>query len=475
MSFDSLSFFVFLVIVFGLYWLTARNLRIQNLLVVVASYVFYGWWDWRFLSLIAFTSGWVFVSGLFDDRGGRKFARMRLVFSLVVNLGVLVVYKYCDFFIGSLSSVLAVLGFHADFVTLHLILPVGISFYTFQALSYSIDVYRGDIKPTRDPLAFFAFISFFPQLVAGPIERATNLLPQFLCARKFKYPLAVEGCRQMLWGYLKKVVMADSCASAANAVLNNSHATTVSLWVGMVLFAFQIYGDFSGYSDIAIGCSKLFGVRLCRNFAYPYFSRNIGEFWRRWHISLLTWFRDYIYIPIGGGRCGTGRKIRNTFAVFLISGLWHGANWTFMLWGLFHAICFVPTIIFNKGKSTAFAVIASGRILPSVKELVQMAFTFLLVVVGWTFFRAPTAGCAFSWLGKMLTFSDLSYYNCYLSRTPTAFTAVGGVLLVEWFNRQREIPGLPSIRWLRWLVYYAAIYIAFRWKADPQAFIYFQF
>ena len=330
MLFNSLEFLIFLPIVFAGYWLLARHLKLQNLFVVVVSYVFYGWWDWRFLILIAFTSLWSFVFGLFELKCEARSlsSKLRLALSCAINLGILGYFKYCDFFVSQAVVVLRQFGFEPHVSSLNIILPVGISFYTFQALSYTIDVYRRSIKPTKDPIAFFAFISFFPQLVAGPIERATNLLPQFLKPRQFDYPLAVEGCRQMLWGFFKKVLVADSCAYAANYILGNSHPSSVSLWIGMIAFSFQIYGDFSGYSDIAIGCSKLFGVRLMRNFAYPYFARDIAEFWRRWHISLTTWFRDYLYIPLGGSRCSTLKKVRNTFAIFLVSGFWHGANWT---------------------------------------------------------------------------------------------------------------------------------------------------
>ena len=335
MLFTSLVFGLFLPIVFATYWLiyyprqgcevSSIRLWIQNLLVVVASYVFYGWWNWKFLLLIFFTSAWAYASGVLLDRSERTSRRKLIVgIALVVNLGILGVFKYYNFFADNVVTVVNAIGFNAHPTSLQVLLPVGISFYTFQALSYVIDVYRKDIVATKDLVAFLAFVSFFPQLVAGPIERATNLLPQFLKPRRFDYALAVEGCRQMLWGFFKKLLVADSCAYAANAILGNGHPSSVSLWIGMICFAFQIYGDFSGYSDIAIGCSKLFGVRLMQNFNKPYFSRDIAEFWRRWHISLTTWFRDYLYIPLGGSRCGKWRKVRNTFAIFLVSGLWHG-------------------------------------------------------------------------------------------------------------------------------------------------------
>ena len=479
MLFNSLEFLIFLPLVFSGYWLCNRNLKLQNLLVVIVSYIFYGWWDWRFLILIAFTSGWSFIFGLLPR------SKWNVAISLIINLGILTVFKYYNFFVDSFISTLSTIStilnlpnfqISHTFQTLNIILPVGISFYTFQALSYTLDVYRGTIKPTKDPIAFFAFISFFPQLVAGPIERATNLLPQFMKPRHFDYPLAVEGCRQMLWGFFKKIVIADSCAIASNAMLNFSNPSSVSLWVGMLLFTFQIYGDFSGYSDIAIGCSKLFGIRLMRNFAHPYFARDIAEFWRRWHISLTTWFRDYLYIPLGGSRCGTLKKIRNTFAIFLVSGLWHGANWTFIFWGAFHALCFLPLLLRGKNRKYVSDVVAEGRLLPSVGELLQMAFTFFVVVIGWTFFRAPDIASTFTWLGKMLTFSDLrTAQTCLSWLKVNVIAALFIFVVIEWFNRSRDIPWLPKSRWCRWLVYYIVTFTIFYWDSAQQSFIYFQF
>ena len=476
MLFNSLEFLVFLPVVFALYWSLARFPRWQNLLVVVASYVFYGWWDWRFLGLIAFTSAWSYAAGVLDGRCNPRQKRILLASSLVVNLGILGTFKYYNFFVESALAVLGTLGFDPHPAFIQIALPVGISFYTFQALSYSIDVCRGAIKPTRDPVAFFAFISFFPQLVAGPIERATNLLPQFLSPRKFDCALAVEGCRQVLWGFFKKIVIADSCAAAANSLLGMDRPSCISLWVGMVMFAIQIYGDFSGYSDIAIGCGKLFGVRLMRNFAAPYFSRDIAEFWRRWHISLTTWFRDYVYIPLGGSRCGTARKVRNTFVVFLVSGLWHGANWTFVVWGLFHACLFLPLLLLKQNRKYVGNVVAEGRYLPTFGELWRMASTFFLVVVGWTFFRAPDISTAGRWISKMFSLSDWRLSGTGLGHVGTDVLAVlAAFFLVEWFNRDREIPRLPRNKALRILVYYGLIFVILYWTSAPQSFIYFQF
>lgn len=467
MLFNSTEFLIFLLIVFVGYWLSAKYLRLQNLLVVIASYIFYGWWDWRFLILIAFTSGWAYLFGLLPR------SKWNVAISLVINLGILGFFKYYNFFVDSL--IMVVPGLKTSVWTLNIVLPVGISFYTFQALSYTIDVYRGAIKPTKDPIAFFAFISFFPQLVAGPIERATNLLPQFLRPRHFDYSLAVEGCRQMLWGFFKKVLVADSCAYAVNAIYDNPNASSISFWCVAILFAFQIYGDFSGYSDIAIGCSKLFGIRLMRNFVCPYFARDIAEFWRRWHISLTTWFRDYLYIPIGGSRCGTVKKVRNTFAIFLVSGLWHGANWTFVLWGAFHAICFLPLLLFGKNRKYVGCAVAEDRMLPAIGDFVRMAVTFLVVVIGWVVFRAPNVVTAYNVLISMITFSNLELAGSGVGNCGMPFIFVTILMFIEWFNRKYEIPSLPNnviLRWAIYLIFFGAIVY---WRPEGQQFIYFQF
>ena len=370
MLFNSFEYLLFLSIVFATYWLLRNHLKLQNLFVVIASYVFYGWWDYKFLLLIAFTSLCSYASGLLIDKSKRcivygvrciNWAKFWLITNIVINLGILAVFKYYDFFVSEFG---ALFGISTDSLLLRIILPVGISFYTFQALSYSIDVYRGNIKPTKDIIAFFAFISFFPQLVAGPIERATNLLPQFLQKRTFSYEQGVDGMRQILWGLFKKVVIADNCAMYVDQVWATYDTQSGStLLLAAVLFTFQIYGDFSGYSDIAIGTAKLFGIKLMRNFNNPYFSRDIAEFWRRWHISLTSWFRDYVYIPLAGSRpnvvysvwCTVESKkklivARNVMIVFLICGLWHGANWTYLVWGLYNVLLFLPLILLGKSK-----------------------------------------------------------------------------------------------------------------------------
>lgn len=476
MLFNSLVFLLFLPIVFAGYWfLFGKSLRLQNLFVVVASYVFYGWWDWRFLLLIALTSAVAWGTGLLIARRQRE--RLWVAVSLVINLSILGFFKYFDFFADSAVAMLQAVGVQAHLPTLRILLPVGISFYTFQALSYSIDVYRKSLPAVRDPVAFFAYISFFPQLVAGPIERATNLLPQFLRPRVFDYAEAVAGCRLMLWGFVKKVLIADLCAAQANHLLGLEDPSAPALWLGMLCFTIQIYGDFSGYSDIAIGCGRLFGIRLMRNFAHPYFSRDIAEFWRRWHISLTTWFRDYLYIPMGGSRCGVAKRIRNTFTIFLVSGLWHGANWTFVAWGAFHAICFLPLLLSGKNRRHVSDIVAEGRLLPSIREALQMGLTFLLVLVGWVFFRAPSIHTAFAWLSGMFFPIDWRVMGLGLGSQGLRLALLGTALLfvVEWCNRGRLCPRFPRNRLLRWMVYYLALAALLLLRPEPQTFIYFQF
>ena len=481
MLFNSFEFLVFLPVVFLLYWLVFRTRRWQNLLVVVASYVFYGWWDWRFLLLIALTSACSFASGLLIEHyeGQRRRQQAVSATNIVLNLAILGVFKYYNFFVDNLDALLASLfGYHLDWVTLQVILPVGISFYTFQALSYTIDVYQKKLPATRDVVEFFAYISFFPQLVAGPIERATNLLPQFQRERRFDYAQAVDGCRQMLWGFLKKLVVADNCAAAVNLYWDQyQQLPAISLLLLGVLFTFQIYCDFSGYSDIAIGCARMFGFRLMRNFNFPYFSRSIPEFWRRWHISLTTWFRDYIYFPLGGSRCEKWKIIRNVYIVWGVSGLWHGANWTFVCWGLFHATLLAVYNIF--GINTKHEYVAGhGRWLPNIKETLQIVFTFFLAVIGWIIFRAESMTQAIAYLRCMLT-------NDLFDRSQTygiSYLGFGLLLLaVEWLQREKQHALQFSdirpfcYRPVRWAVYYAILLIIAKFAGTSQTFIYFQF
>ena len=405
MLFNSIEFLFFLPVVFVLYWFVfSKNLNTQNSVILLSSYFFYGWWDYRFLSLILLSTIVDYLVGLnISKQGSKKKQKLLLLCSVLFNLSVLGFFKYYNFFVDSWVDLFSSLGYQIKSVwTLNIILPVGISFYTFQTMSYTIDIYRKKLKPTKDFISFASFVSFFPQLVAGPIERASNLLPQILKKRVFEYEQGIQGLRLILWGMFKKVVIADTLAPMVDNIFGNYQDLGGGvLWLGAVYFAFQIYCDFSGYSDIAIGTAKLFGFELMSNFRFPYFSRNIGEFWRRWHISLSTWFRDYLYIPLGGSQEGEWKSIRNIFIIFLVSGFWHGANWTFIFWGLFHSILFLPSFIFKTNRKYTTSIIAENTLLPSAKEFIQVITTFTLVTIGWVFFRSETITDAFSYLNLM--------------------------------------------------------------------------
>ena len=513
MLFNSFEYLIFLPIVFLLYWFVfdyaiskcKYQLLLQNLFIVVASYIFYGWWDWRFLILIAITTILSFLSGIGIEKAPTQLGKKALMIAhIIVNLGILGIYKYYDFFATQFARLF---GIESDFLLLHLILPVGISFYTFQALSYSIDVYRKQIEPTHDIVAFTAFLSFFPQLVAGPIERATNLLPQFQRKRTFDYTQAVDGMRQILWGLFKKIVVADNCATYVDQVFGDlgSHSGS-TLLLAAVLFTFQIYGDFSGYSDIAIGTAKLFGIKLMRNFNVPYFSRDIAEFWRRWHISLTTWFRDYVYIPLGGSRPNIPEAIRrkgdkaevryskwiavrNTFVIFLLSGFWHGANWTFVLWGAYHALLFVPLLLMNKNRRyrdmVATITLPDGTIktkwLPSIKEAGQMLLTFALAVFGWIIFRAQDI-TQFGEVMSTICSDSLFTVPWLMNRMyyVSVFASLSVLIIVEWLNRKNGGVLSATIftvnRWTRWVIYLILILIIYLLgQFDYTQFIYFQF
>ncbi len=478
MIFNSIEFAIFLVLVFLLYWYVFnKNKIIRNIFIIIVSYIFYGWWSYKFLILIAITSFLSWISGLlivkYKNRGGKYFC----VFNIILNLGILCVFKYYNFF--AKEFVARFLTGDSEPILVSLILPVGISFYTFQALSYTIDVYRQKLQPTKDITSFFAYIAFFPQLVAGPIERASNLLPQFYTLKKFNYEAAVDGTRRILWGLFKKILVADSCGLIVDRIFENYQSESGStLLVGAILFAFQIYGDFSGYSDIAIGTSRLFGFNLLQNFKTPYFSRNVGEFWRRWHISLNTWFVDYVYIPLGGSRTKKHKVIRNTFTIFLLSGLWHGANWTFIVWGGYHAFLFVPLIL-TKHNRKYTDTIASGRLLPSFKETRAMALTFFFVVIGWIIFRADTFTDAWHYLIRIFSKSLFSMpsFPTGTFRFLFAVTFITIMLIVEWIQRDKThglvIDKIKSPA-LRWAIYYSII-ICLIFAQKSESFIYFQF
>ncbi len=484
MLFTSLNFAIFLPVVFILYWFgTNKNLSLQNILLLLASYFFYASWDYRFLFLLIFSTLLDYFTSIqmFTAENQQK-KKFWFWLSISINLGFLGFFKYYNFFTTSFADSLSLLGIQANFWTLKVILPVGISFYTFHGLSYVIDIYKGRIKPERNFIDYALFVSFFPLLVAGPIERATHLLPQIQKKRDFNYSAAVDGVRQILWGLFKKIVIADNCAKFANTIFNNSNSYSGStLVLGALFFTFQIYCDFSGYSDIAIGTARLFGIDLLRNFAFPYFSRDIAEFWRRWHISLSTWFRDYLYIPLGGSKGGTWMKIRNTFIIFLVSGFWHGANWTFIVWGFLNALYIMPSIILNTNRNNLYTV-ALGRLIPSVKDFFSILLTFLLTVFAWIFFRSENLHMAISYIAKIFTptLFKLPYFpGIGLSVSTFIFTFL--FILIEWIGRERQYAiqfiGMSWPRSIRWSFYITLGLIIFYFAVSTpsQQFIYFQF
>jgi D-alanyl-lipoteichoic acid acyltransferase DltB (MBOAT superfamily) len=482
MLFNSIDFAIFVPIVFILYWFVSdKHLSLQNFLIVVSSYIFYGWWDWRFLSLLFFSTIVDYSVGLKLKTENRKSMRKVLLWiSILLNLGLLGFFKYYNFFLENFKAAFKFFGSEINSNSLNIILPVGISFYTFQTLSYVIDVYNRKLEPTKNFVAFTAYVSFFPQLVAGPIERATYLLPQFYKKRKFDYTSAVDGLRQILWGLFKKVVIADNCAEYANLIFNNSASYSGStLFLGALFFTFQIYGDFSGYSDIAIGTSRLFGFNLMRNFNFPYFSRNFAEFWRRWHISLSTWFRDYLYIPIGGSRGRKWMTVRNTFIIFIVSGFWHGANWTFIFWGFLNAL-FVLPLLLAKDKRNQSDLIAKGRNLPGLKDFSSILLTFVLTVFSWIFFRAHDLGHAISYISVILS-PSLFTIPVFQGTTEAWITLmlIGIFVSIEWVGREEQYAiAKLGFKWkypLRYILYYAIITIIFWFGGIEQQFIYFQF
>ena len=482
MLFNSLNFAIFLPIVFILYWFATKGkLRLQNILLLVSSYFFYACWDWRFMFLLIFSTLLDYFTGIkIYEATNKKEKSFWLWTSIIVNLGFLGVFKYYNFFASSFANGLQILGFKANLGSLQLILPVGISFYTFHGLSYVIDLYKNRIKPERNFIDYSVFVSFFPLLVAGPIERATHLLPQILKKREFDYAKAVDGLRQILWGLFKKIVIADNCAAYANTIFNNSEDYSGStLVLGAIFFTFQIYCDFSGYSDMALGTARLFGIDLLRNFAFPYFSRDIAEFWRRWHISLSSWFKDYLYIPLGGSKGGTWMKIRNTFIIFIVSGFWHGANWTFVVWGFLNALYIMPSIIFNTNRNN-IDIVAKGKYLPTIKEFFSIGITFGLTVFAWIFFRATNVTHAFTYIADIFSRSLFTIPNFIgIGKSVPIIFLIIIFFIIEWLGREQQYAlANLGIKWnksLRWIIYYAIILVIYLYAGSEQQFIYFQF
>ncbi len=489
MLFNTIEYSIFLPIIFLLYWfVTNKSLKIQNLLLLASSYYFYSCWDYRFLFLLIFSTVLDFYTGLkMSDAKNKSSRKFWFWLSITINLGFLGIFKYYNFFANSFAEAASHFGFHANPWTLKVILPVGISFYTFHGLSYVIDIFKERIKAERNFVEYSVFVSFFPLLVAGPIERATHLLPQIKRVRTFEYTKTINGLRQILWGLFKKVVIADNCAEFANTIFNNSsHYTGSMLVFGAIMFTFQIYCDFSGYSDIALGTARLFGIELLRNFAYPYFSRDIAEFWRRWHISLSSWFKDYLYIPLGGSKGSILIKIRNTFIIFIVSGFWHGANWTFIIWGFLNALFIIPSIIFKTNRNN-LEIVAKGKYLPTLKELISISVTFSLTVIAWIFFRAENLTHAINYIGGIfnqlfLKKSLVETYN-FIMWQPYCMILCCLIMFfvfVEWLGRESQfaIANL-AINWnksIRWGFYSLLLFFILYFAASKeQAFIYFQF
>ncbi|MDO9509770.1 MAG: MBOAT family O-acyltransferase [Candidatus Magasanikbacteria bacterium] len=477
MLFNSVPFFIFLAIVFVFYWVVfKKHHKMQNVLLLVGSYVFYGWWDYRFLALILASTLVDYLVGIALAKQENKNARKKLLWlSLIFNFGLLGFFKYFNFFIESWVDAWQFFDITMHTSTLNIILPVGISFYTFQTLSYTIDVYRKKMAPTHNFIEFATYVAFFPQLVAGPIERAAQLLPQFKTKKTFNFKLAKEGVHLIIWGLFQKMVIADSCATYTNAIFDNyQNLNSLSLMMGAVYFAFQIYGDFAGYSNIAIGTAKLFGFNLMRNFNYPYFSRDIAEFWRRWHISLSTWFRDYVYIPLGGSKGSKSKQIRNIFIIFLVSGFWHGANWTFVVWGGLHALFFLPLLLMNRNRKH-LAAINLQKSLPGIREFLQMLLTFILTSFAWIFFRSPSISESFLYIRRLFTnlnfkleFLNIERYSIEMLLLIMIF------VLMEWFSRGKESPISGKFSFLKMSIIILLI-ITLGVYSEHQNFIYFQF
>ena len=474
MLFNSIEYFYFLPTVYILYWFVfKKDLKLQNLLILISSYFFYGWWDWRFLSLIFLSTVVDYFVGLkIYDSQDNKVKKTYLWISILFNVGLLGFFKYFNFFIDSWIDLLGSFGYEQKSVwTLNIILPLGISFYTFQTMSYSLDIYYKKLKPTKDFISFASFVSFFPQLVAGPIERASNLLPQILTKRVFKYEQGVQGLRLILWGMFKKVVIADSLGIMVDRIFDDYQSMDGGvLLLGLIYFAFQIYCDFSGYSDIAIGTAKLIGIELMSNFKFPYFSRDIGEFWRRWHISLSSWFRDYLYIPLGGSKGGRWMSIKNIFVIFIISGFWHGANWTFIMWGLTHALLYIPLFLIGKNRRYTTNVVSENNWFPSIKEFFQMGITFFSTMVAWAFFRSDSISDAFSYLNSIIN-----------SLTIPSNEKIGIVYILIlctldwlWRKNERDPLNIPN-KYIRYVIYSLIFYSIIIFNENSQQFIYFRF
>jgi alginate O-acetyltransferase complex protein AlgI len=487
MLFNSFIFAIFFIIVFIIYWsLCKKNLKIQNIFILTVSYIFYGWWNWKFIIIIILFTLFNYLTGIIIDTTEKKNKRKILLISnIIINIGLLGIFKYYNFFIDSFISILTLFGIKLNWRTLNIILPIGISFYVFQTIGYIIDIYYKRIDSTRNIIAFSAFVSFFPQLLAGPIGRSTQLLPQFFYKREFDLEKAKDGMRQILWGLFTKMVIADNCAVYVDKIFNNYETLPAStLSIGAIYFSIQIYADFSGYSNMAIGLARLLGFNLARNFSYPYFSTNISEFWKRWHISLSTWFRDYLFLPLAFSidrkfKSPTFMNIKSevwsySFAIMItwfFIGLWHGANWTFIIWGLIHGFYL---IWFNAKKNIRkrYYNKYTSKHLVSRIRLIQILYTLSLTTIAWIFFRADNLFHAVKYIQKIMSKTILTYPH-NLKIIPLIIFFIG----VEWIQKNKQhglqINHLPVL--FRWLSYYLLIFMIGYFGAEQKIFIYFQF
>jgi alginate O-acetyltransferase complex protein AlgI len=475
--FNSFEFLLFLPIVFILYWFVFnKKLNWQNALVLVSSYFFYGWWSWKFMGLLLLSTVLDYAYGFWVASKNRKKAKLFLWLSIINNLGILAVFKYYNFFAIQFQKGFEIVGIDTNPVLLHVVLPIGISFYTFHGISYVFDIYRGHQKPVHNFIDYAVFVSFFPLLVAGPIERANHLLPQVQKPRLFNYTQTVEGCKLILWGMFKKIIIADSLAGIVDSIFSNyNDQNGITLIVGAIAFSFQIYGDFSGYSDIAIGTAKVFGFELLSNFKFPYYSRDVAEFWRRWHISLSSWFRDYLYIPLGGTKNGKFKAVRNTFIIFLVSGFWHGASWNFIAWGFIHACGFLPLLLLNRNRKHVTDIVAQDRKLPNFKELRQMLTTFAFVTFAWIFFRAEGIQMAMGYIKQI----GVSFYNkpsllihpYYILKHKMVFLYITPLILGDWYLRRNE----RALNISRLFIYAIFLILLINGIGEEKSFIYFVF
>ena len=483
MLFNSISFLIFLPIVYGLYWWIQswenfkHTISVQNILLLIASYFFYAYWNIWFLGLLIFSTSLDYFSGLkIESSATNQHKKIWFWLSICINLGLLGLFKYFNFISINLSELLGNFGWTYQPMLLLIALPIGISFYTFHGLSYVIDIYHDKIKAEKNILNYSLFVCFFPLLVAGPIERAQHLIPQLVQRKVFNRAKTINGLQQMLWGFFKKIVIADNCAVFVNQIFSDyENLNSSSLFIGAIFFSFQIYGDFSGYTDIALGAARLFGIELFNNFSYPYFSKSINEFWKRWHISLTSWFRDYIYIPMGGNRVNPIRKIINTIFVFLISGFWHGANWTYISWGFLNSIFILPKTLSQKTQS-----IDSNKIANKVIGAIKMLFTFLTVSILWVFFRSKTVYDASKYL-QNLVFKWNSILPDFNGRKSALVLSIiiFVFMIFEWIGKSHNCPLVFTNsfknKWLKWGFYYAIIFSILYFYRGNDQFIYFQF